>query len=151
MSSQRGAEKAASGFQSATSKAPARGRVVPAQGLPKSRRLRRRADFRAVYDGGVRFGCRLFTVYALSTGVARPGRVGLTVTRKIGNAVRRNRCKRLLREAVRRNWALLPAGMDLVLLARPGLRGERAGNVEDELARTLRRTLWRERSVPRRG
>ena len=49
-----------------------------------------------------------------------PPRVGFTATRKIGGAVVRNRAKRLLREVFRLRAALFPAGIDLVVIAKPG-------------------------------
>lgn len=107
------------------------------RGFPPSRRIRNRAGFQAVYHGGGRLGAELFTVFVLATGASRPARVGLTVTRKIGNATVRNRCKRLLREAVRRNWSALPDGFDVVLHARRGLATARARDVENEVARLL--------------
>lgn len=73
----------------------------------------------------------------MATGVDRPARVGLTATRKIGNSVVRNRCKRLLREGVRQHWRSLPTGMDVVLHARYGLATARAREVEREIARML--------------
>lgn len=73
----------------------------------------------------------------MATGADRPARVGLTVTRKIGNSVVRNRCKRLLREAVRQHWRSLPTGTDVVLLARYGLATAEAREVEKEIARML--------------
>ena len=64
-------------------------------------RLRRRADFKAV-AGGRRISRRGFVLQALRAAgdEARPARVGFTVTRKIGNAVVRNRIRRRLRAAV---------------------------------------------------
>ena len=46
-------------------------------------------------------------------------RVGLTVSRKVGNAVNRNRVKRWLREAIRQQESLVPAGFDVVVIAHP--------------------------------
>jgi ribonuclease P protein component len=58
-----------------------------------------------------------------------PARLGLSVSRKVGGAVERNRVKRLLREAFRYEGALLPPGADVVLLARRDIRelAEREG------------------------
>ena len=139
MSSQPVVPRGASGSASATSKprqAPARGSSC---GIPRERRIRKRADFQAVYHRGVRLGCRLFTVFVLATGSGGPSRMGLTATRKIGNAVARNRCKRVLREAVRKHWDLLPSSVDLVLNARHGLEAAKAGDVETEIVRMLRK------------
>jgi ribonuclease P protein component len=51
---------------------------------------------------------------------ARPPRLGLVVGRKVGNAVQRNRIKRVCRECFRLWPDLLPSGVDLVVIARPG-------------------------------
>jgi ribonuclease P protein component len=50
----------------------------------------------------------------------RPARLGLVVARSVGSAVRRNRVKRLCRECFRTLPSLLPNGVDLVVIARPG-------------------------------
>ena len=116
---------------------------VASQRFPSERRIRKRADFRAVYDGGVRRGASCFTVFALATNSRLPGRVGLTVTRKIGNAVARNRCKRRLREAMRKNWKVLPEGVNVVLHARRSLARARTAQVENEIARVLPEAIRR--------
>jgi len=70
-------------------------------GLPKSARLRKPAEFRRVYAEGKRFEGRFMTVFILpSDGDVQ--KLGITASKKgVGNAVQRNRAKRLLREAFR--------------------------------------------------
>jgi len=63
--------------------------------------LRSRDQFKLVYERGQKFQTPFFSVFILSTGETAP-RYGITVTRKMGGAVVRNRCKRRLREVIRR-------------------------------------------------
>jgi len=66
--------------------------------------LRSRREFRRVYEQGQRFHSPFFSAFVLPKNEANIF-IGITVTRKIGNAVVRNRCKRRLREIVRRYFA----------------------------------------------
>jgi ribonuclease P protein component len=69
--------------------------------LPKDARLRKSAEFRVVYDRGRRFDGRLLTAFVLPTRLEQH-RLGITASRKMSRlAVKRNRAKRLLREAFR--------------------------------------------------
>ncbi len=82
--------------------------------FPKAFRLLRSSDYRKVYDRGQRRNLNWLVVFLLRTD--RPlSRVGLTVPRRLGPAVDRNRIKRKLREAVRMHIAELGPGWDLVL------------------------------------
>jgi ribonuclease P protein component len=85
--------------------------------FPKSLRLRTPAEFKAVYDAKRSVSDARLVVYAKPNG-AMPSRIGLSVSRKVGNAVRRVRLRRLLREAFRLHQHELPAGFDFVLVAR---------------------------------
>ncbi|MBC7795745.1 MAG: ribonuclease P protein component [Pyrinomonadaceae bacterium] len=69
--------------------------------MPKSHKLRKPKEFRVVYENGRRYDARLMSVFAMPNNLANH-RLGITASRKgIGNAVQRNRAKRLLREAFR--------------------------------------------------
>jgi ribonuclease P protein component len=88
------------------------------QGVDKTMRLRRRRDFLAVQRSGATVHGRAFLAVVAPGPGREVGRVGVTVTRKVGNAVTRNRIKRLVREWLRRTgW--VPAGCDVVIIAKP--------------------------------
>src|SRR4051794_29101453 len=87
-------------------------------GFPKSLHLRTPAEFSAVYDAKVRESRGPLLIYALPNTVGHP-RIGLSTSRKVGTAVRRNRIRRLLREAFRLMQHDLPRGYDLVIVVRP--------------------------------
>jgi ribonuclease P protein component len=88
---------------------------------PKRRRLSRSGEFDRVYRDGSSHATRYLVLYSFPrTGEeAEEMRLGVSVSKKVGGAVDRNRVKRVLREAF---WALsdrLPGGHDFVLVARP--------------------------------
>jgi ribonuclease P protein component len=82
-------------------------------------RLSRSAEFERVYRNGRSTANRHLVLYAFANPDAKGPRLGLSVSRKVGGAVERNRIKRLLREAFTRAGAGLSADQDVVLVARP--------------------------------
>ena len=95
----------------------------------RRRRLSRSADFERVYRQGRSVSNRFLVLYAFPQARSAESRVGVSVSRKIGGAVARNRVKRLLREAFRTLGGRVRAGHDFVIVARPavGDLGERDG------------------------
>jgi ribonuclease P protein component len=118
--------------------------------LPARHRLRSSADFAAVLQGarragGSRSGSRLIVVHANSTDAraGQPPRVGFVVSKAVGNAVVRNRTKRVLRHAVAARLDRVPAGTDLVVRANPPAAGaasnELGADVDGLMGTVLRR------------
>ena len=83
----------------------------------RAEHLRRPADFRRVYDRRRSVSDSWLIVYACENGLPHC-RLGLSVSRKVGNAVHRNRLRRLYREAFRLTRSEMPTGLDLVLIPR---------------------------------
>ena len=86
--------------------------------FPKSSRLTSNRQFKAVLDGGRRAGDGLLTLYAAPNDSGRP-RLGISVGKSSGNAVVRNRLKRLVREAFRRNQHGIPQSFDYLVMISP--------------------------------
>jgi ribonuclease P protein component len=89
----------------------------------RRQRLTRSRDFDAVYRRGRSVSTRYLVLYAFprDEGDRDGPRLGLAVSRQLGNAVERNRLKRRLRAAFDELYDALPVGNDYVLIARPGL------------------------------
>ena len=109
----------------------------------KRQRLSRSAEFDRVYRDGRSHASRHLVLYSFPREEADgPPRLDVSVGRKVGGAVERNRVKRLLREAFWKTAPALPAGHDFVLVARPDAgrlaaeRGERG--IAEALAEVLR-------------
>lgn len=129
------------------------GRSGVAARRSKRGRLSRSAEFDRVFRQGRSHANRVLVLHAFprDDAGAEP-RLGLSVSRRVGGAVERNKVKRLLREAFDQESARLPEGQDVVIVARPdaravaerdGLEGLRAALAE--LVDQLRERVERER------
>jgi ribonuclease P protein component len=84
----------------------------------RAHRIRSGRDFARAYERRQRAGDDVLLVFGCENDLPHP-RLGLSVSRKVGRAVVRNRWKRLLREAFRLSQHELPRGVDLVVIPRP--------------------------------
>ncbi|MGE3107629.1 MAG: ribonuclease P protein component [Phycisphaerales bacterium] len=84
----------------------------------RAQRLTHAREFDAVFDASVRKPAGPLTVFGISNGTAVT-RLGLSIGRRVGGAVVRNRIKRLLREAFRILQHDMPKGLDLIITVRP--------------------------------
>lgn len=118
--------------------------------LRKDERLLKRGEFLAAQRGGARHVTPLLVVYACPAPPRPYSRLGVTVSRKVGNAVVRNVVKRRLRETFRRNKASLPVGFEFVWIARAGAGEAPWEALRDQALQASQRAARRARQ-PRQG
>jgi ribonuclease P protein component len=93
---------------------------TPIGRFPSRSRVRKRVEFLKIQDGGLRVSTSRFVLIlaASAAPVSASPRLGITASRRVGNAVVRSRAKRLIREAFRATRELWPAGVDLVVIVK---------------------------------
>jgi len=99
----------------------------------KHERIRHRSEFIRVYEQGKKVRSASFVLHLFPNQQQHYCRLGITASKKIGNAVTRNRCKRLVRELFRRNKEKFPQGTDVVVVVTRNMVGKRYADLEDEL------------------
>ena len=118
----------------------ASGSAAHPQRFPKSHRVRRRAEFTRVFNTGARVHGRFFTLLMAPGTGAGPTRLGIVASRKFGDAVRRNRAKRLIREVFRRTIPVSARqGVDVVVMPRRELMDATFESLEADFLATFRR------------
>jgi ribonuclease P protein component len=115
---------------------PEDGTVYAPNAFPPSLRLRKRSEFLGLRDSTHKFASRGILVVWQANNLAF-ARLGVTVSKKIGCAVTRNRIKRFVREAFRGNRYILPA-VDLNVIARSDAAGMDFHDLKQELLKAFR-------------
>ncbi|OYD07915.1 ribonuclease P protein component [Paludifilum halophilum] len=113
--------------------------------MQKEHRLKRRNDFRRAFRTGTSTANRQFVVYRSARKETGPVRIGISVSRKVGNAVVRNRIKRLAKEITRQWTDHLPKSTDIILIARkPAARMD-----YHQMKSSLRHVMKRAKLLPK--
>jgi ribonuclease P protein component len=106
--------------------------------FPHSVRIVKSADYRTIYREGRKIQSEKFVLFALKNKVGHH-RIGITVSKKIGGAVIRNRVKRLFREIFRKSSSDLPNQYDIVVNAKSGCVGASYIELREEFLASVRR------------
>jgi len=91
--------------------------------------LKKNNDFVAIYQTGKSYANRYLVMYAVKNG-GQANRLGISVSKKVGNSVVRHRIKRLVKEACRLHAEQFGQGYDLVVIARKAAKGKGYSDIE---------------------
>ncbi len=111
-------------------------------------RITRSADFDRVYRSGRSHASRVFVLHAFPRGDTEPARLGLSVSRKVGGAVDRNKVKRLVKESFSALVGQITPGTDIVVVARSDAAEFVESNGLDGVTGELRELLAQAGVVP---
>lgn len=111
-------------------------------------RIRKRTDYLRIQQAGHRVVSPGFVFMLRRSAPSRGPRLGITASRRVGNAVERNRAKRLVREAFRTVRTTWPAGMDVVVIVRQALGNTKLGAVVAEWQAARGRIVRRFEQMP---
>lgn len=106
---------------------------MPRYTFRKTERLLKKWEFQRVFAENKKYEGKYITLYILPNQQGR--KIGILAPRKTGIAVKRNRAKRLIREAYRLNKHLLPNNIHIVITAKPEIIGLKYEQVEEDLLR----------------
>ncbi|PLR67691.1 MULTISPECIES: ribonuclease P protein component [Bacillaceae] len=108
--------------------------------MKKKNRIKKNEDFQKVFKHGKSMANRQFVIYMLDQPEEKEFRLGLSVSKKIGNAVTRNRIKRLIRQVFMEEKENLKTGIDYIVIARNPASEMNYHEVQSSLMHLFRKT-----------
>ena len=105
--------------------------------MDKENRLRSNIQFRRVYKNGKSYGNRLLVLYVYKNGLDY-NRIGFSVSKKVGNSVKRNSVKRRMKEIYRLNCYKLKDGYDFIFLPKGNVRDASYEKIESAMLHLLK-------------
>ena len=122
----------------------------PSEGFPHCRRIVRSVDYKAIYETGKKIHSEKFVLFVRENSEGHT-RLGITVSRKIGCASKRNRIKRLFREIFRRSSTEIPDNFDIVVNAKSGCVGTGFVELKEEFIAAAKRVTRKGHSLKDRA
>lgn len=101
--------------------------------------LRKKKDFSSVYNRGKSVGDRYIVLFYKKNGLTH-NRLAFLASKKVGNSVKRNRARRLMKESLRLSDVDLPCGYDFIFIARNTICDAKCKEVQKSLMSALKRT-----------
>lgn len=106
--------------------------------MPDPKKLKKRSEFQGAYQTGNKYWNRYFVIYVRQTGFEN-SRLGITVSKKVGKSVQRNRVKRLIRESFRHLRPHIQAAYDIVVVGRASASQLKCQQAQNALSSLLQR------------
>ncbi|AIG28926.1 ribonuclease P protein component [Brevibacillus sp. 7WMA2] len=107
--------------------------------MHRSHRLRKNEEFQKVFQKGKSAANKQFVIYTLENQGQATFRIGISASKKIGNAVTRNKVKRLLKEAIAAIEDRIKPHLDIIVIVRPGVEEMPLASIQGSLMHALKR------------
>lgn len=119
--------------------------------MKKENRLKKNEEFQLVFQQGSSTANRQFVVYQLVKKDQEKIRIGLSVSKKLGNAVTRNRIKRLMREGLKEFLPMMKENYDLVIIARKPVTEMDLHQIKSSFSHVLNRAALLKKNKQQHG
>lgn len=100
--------------------------------------LRRKSDFSVIYNKGKSVGERYVVLFYRKNGLSY-NRIAFLASKKVGNAVKRNRARRLMKESIRELGGKLAVGYDYIFIARNTINNSKCADVKKSIEAAMRK------------